>query len=119
MGAAQSANKAKIDTFFMGFSSAGMKRFHATLDIWTVLLVSSLSVRAAISISFLEFFACADRLDIGNAVEGQNPVKVVNLVLQQFRIIAVVASAKFVLPPSQILITNDDLPVPCNLHENA
>src|SRR4029077_179196 len=111
-GATHSANNAKIDTFFMSSSNATTKRFHATLDIWTVLLVSSLSVRAAISVSFLEFFARADRLYVGNAVEGQNPVQVINLVLQQFRIIAVVAGVKFVLPPFQILVANGDVPVP-------
>src|SRR5467141_2534322 len=69
-------------------------------------------------ISLLKLFACAHRADIRNAIHRQNPMQMINLVLQQFREVPFLSRVNFALRPAQILIPHDDLPVTLHLHEN-
>src|SRR5437016_10889261 len=70
------------------------------------------------AVSLLEFFARAHRLDVNDAVHGQDAVEVVDFVLQKFRKIPLFASLNFVPLRAQILITHFDLTMPLHLHED-
>ena len=69
-------------------------------------------------ISLLKLFARAHRADIRNAIQRQNPIQMIDLVLQQFREIPFLSCVNFAHRTAQILIPHDDLLVTLHLHEN-
>src|SRR5215472_16915857 len=75
-------------------------------------------VRALIAISFFEFLTRTNRVHIGYAVDGENSIQMIDLVLQEFRQVAVVSGIKQQSPPSKILIGNVNQWRPPNLKKN-
>src|SRR5260370_18746205 len=76
------------------------------------------SVWAGIAVALLEFFPSADSLKVDNAVDGENSVEVVDLVLQQLGEIMVITGIKFENFAVQVLITHADLTMAFDLHKD-
>src|SRR5215472_12825211 len=76
-------------------------------------------VRACVSIPCLKFFARDDRLHIGHAVDGEDSVEMIDLVLQEFREIAIFPGFNLECVATLVLITDCDFAMALDLHENA
>jgi len=63
----------------------------------------------------LKFLTCAQRFEIGHAVERKNSVKVVNFVLKKLRKVSFFISHEFVRYTIEILITHANPTVPFDL----
>jgi hypothetical protein len=75
-------------------------------------------VRARGAMTLFKFFPRAKSFDVVDTVDGQDAVEMVDFVLQEFGKIAVIAGAKFAALAFEILVSNRDLAVPLNLHED-
>src|SRR6266481_6005640 len=75
-------------------------------------------IRACCAISLLKLFARTHRADVRNAIHRQNPIQMIDLVLQQFREVPFLSRVNFAHRSAQILIPHDDVPVALHLHEN-
>src|ERR1700733_7103570 len=75
-------------------------------------------IRAALAISFFEFFAGAKRFEVDDAVDGQNAVEMVDFMLQEFGEIAIVPSTEFVGFPFHVLIAHSDFAIAFDLHKD-
>ncbi len=75
-------------------------------------------VRAGVTVAFLEFFAGADACNIDDPVDGEDAVEMIDLMLQKLREISVIAGFKCESVAVEILITDTDLSMPFNLHED-
>src|SRR5258706_5461085 len=75
-------------------------------------------VRAALAIAFFEFFAGANSLDVGDAVNGEDAVEMIDFMLQEFRQAAVVAGPEYVLHALQVPVADRDFTIPFDLHKD-
>src|SRR5258706_16000564 len=75
-------------------------------------------VRTALAIASFEFFAGAKSLDVGDAVNGEDAIEVVDFMLQEFRKIPVVASPEYVLHALQVPVAYRDFTIPFDLHKD-
>ena len=69
-------------------------------------------VRAHRAIALFELFAGAEGFEVGDAVDGEDAIEVVDFVLQEFGEIAIVAGAEFLAFACQVLVTGGDRAVP-------
>src|SRR5262252_6325863 len=76
-------------------------------------------VRALIAISFFEFLTRTNRFHIGYAVDGENSIQMIDLVLQEFRQVAVVSGIERQSLAFEILIAHGDPSPPLNLHKDG
>src|ERR1700733_10721750 len=89
---------------------------------WTVRVSLALDctgsdrVGACVAIALFEFFTSADGFDIGDAVDGQDAIEVVDLVLQEFGKIALISGFDFERFALQTLIPDGDPAVSLDLH---
>ena len=67
----------------------------------------------------LEFFFGADGLEVGDAVNAQNSVQVIDFVLEKLRQVAGFSGTDFMTCATEILIADRDFLVPLDLHENG
>jgi hypothetical protein len=74
-------------------------------------------VRARPAIALFEFLAGAEGFDVGHAVDGEDAVEVVDLVLEEFGEIAFIAGAEFLMLTREVPIAYGDPAVPFDLHE--
>ncbi|MFZ1158450.1 MAG: hypothetical protein WAO10_11765 [Candidatus Sulfotelmatobacter sp.] len=66
-----------------------------------------------------EFFAGADGFYIGDAVDGEDAIEVIDFVLQEFGEVAVVSGAEFLRRTFDVLIADGDFAVAFDLHEDG
>src|SRR5258708_36602856 len=72
-----------------------------------------------VAVAFFEFFAGADGFEIDDSVDGQDPVEMIDFVLQEFGEIAVVAGVEGKNFAFEVLIMDRDLAVALDLHEDG
>src|SRR5580658_9372412 len=75
-------------------------------------------IRASGAVAGFEFFAGAEGFNVDEAVDGQDAVEVVDFVLQEFREVAVVSGAEFVMLAVDSLIADGDFAIAFDLHED-
>src|SRR6267378_7342358 len=78
-------------------------------SIFASLLLPLDSIGTPGSVSLLEFFARAHRLHIRDAIHRQDPIQVIDFMLQRLGKISFVSCARFVPLPAQVLIPHGDL----------
>src|SRR5277367_5217012 len=67
----------------------------------------------------LEFFASTHSANVRDAVHGQYPIEMINLMLQQLRQISLFAGLNFVPFAAQVLVFHRDFTMSLHLHENG
>src|SRR5579871_913010 len=68
--------------------------------------------------ALLEFFSCANRLDINYAIDRQDAIQMVDFMLQQFGKIAIFSGFDLEGLAAQILVAHGDFTVTFHLHKN-
>src|SRR5467141_1688030 len=91
-----------------------------TTLLFVVLLLQDLHrIGAAGPVSLLILLAGAHRFYVRDAIHGQDPIQVIDFVLQQLGQIALFIRVNFMLLTAQILIPHGDFTVPLDLHKNG
>src|SRR5215469_14763177 len=83
------------------------------------LLAGTRGVGACRAISLLEFFFGAHGSQVRHAIDAQNAIQVIDLVLEQLGKISQFSGVNLVRSPLQILVTDGDVPVALDLHEDG
>ena len=76
-------------------------------------------IRAGIAIALLEFFFRAHGSQVGHAIDAENAIQMIDFVLEQLGKISHVSGANLVGCALQVLVTNGDVPVAPDLHEDG
>src|SRR3954464_5606739 len=76
-------------------------------------------VGTGLAVTLLEFLPRTDSLHIHDPIDGENPIEVINFVLQQFGKITVFSCLHLEHLTVHVLITHSYLAVTFNLHENG
>src|SRR6266704_637705 len=75
-------------------------------------------VRTGRAIALFELFSRAHRFHVCDAIDRQDAIEMVDLMLQEFGEIPLFTRMSFVRLPAQIRIPHGDFPMPLDRHEN-